>query len=61
MFQNLIKIFQDGIVVSDSEKIIYSNKKIESIFEIISDLNNENLNNKKRLERCHELLKEAMM
>ncbi len=44
MFQNLIKIFQDGIVLSDSENIIYSNQKIESIFEIIVDLNNDNIN-----------------
>lgn len=34
MFNNLLKVFHDGIIIMEEEQILYSNKKIIRIFNL---------------------------
>lgn len=60
MFTNLTKVSQDGIVLSDGDKIIYSNAKLEDIFDVMSMDPMNPLVDKKRSEKYHENLRDAL-
>ena len=37
MFYNVMKVFHDGIIIKDKDKIIYHNKRIEKTLKINND------------------------
>lgn len=44
MFNNLLKVFHDGIIISGDEKILYRNEKIFDIFNIKSQVFRDMIN-----------------
>lgn len=42
MFNNLLKVFHDGIIIMEEDKILYNNRKIIKIFNLESKIEEVN-------------------